>query len=80
MSGRTKRSDSVMVAKVDEEIAEASTAAPGDEAPALSVTDGGVWFVLERASLEAAKVGKVRWALLSVLGFMVFPLFYFLRI
>lgn len=53
MGGKEKTT----AAESDEEIAEASTA-PNVE-KSLAPPDSGVWFVLEKASLEAAKVGKV---------------------
>lgn len=52
MGGKEKTT----AAESDEEIAEASTA-PNVE-KSLAPPDSGVWFVLEKASLEAAKVGK----------------------
>jgi len=52
-----KRGAEEMAAESDEEIAEASTVPNVEKSPAAA--DGGVWFVLEKASLEAAKVGKV---------------------
>lgn len=56
MGGKEEDRDPEMAESSDEEIAEASA----DPAPVKSLTapDGGVWFVLEKASLEVAKVGK----------------------
>jgi hypothetical protein len=49
----------------EEEVAAEASAAPAVD-KSLAAPDGGVWFVLEKASLEAAKVGKVRdWKFLS---------------
>lgn len=58
MGGKEEDRDPEMAESSDEEIAEASA----DPAPVKSLTapDGGVWFVLEKASLEVAKVGKVQ--------------------
>lgn len=62
MSGRQKRprpAEVVPAESEEEDTAEATTAPEVEKslAPA-DTTDGGVWFVLEKASLEAAKVGK----------------------
>ena len=66
MGGKEKRKraeEEEEVEDSDEEVAEAVEAAEASTSPAvdkgLAATDGGVWFVLEKASLEAAKVGKV---------------------
>jgi len=56
MGGEEERPDDDVAAESDEEeIAEPSTALGVERSP----SDGGVWFVLEKASLEVAKVGKV---------------------
>lgn len=52
-----------MAAESDEEIAEVSSAPSAEKS--LASTDDGVWFVLEKVSLEVAKVGTVWIVLLS---------------
>ena len=47
------------VAAEEEVTAEASTAPQVENSLEDPPADSGVWFVLEKASLEAAKVGKV---------------------
>lgn len=58
MNGRKKRNLEVMAEKLGEEIAKIACIT-STEAPSLSLIDDGIWFILEKASLEVAKVGKV---------------------